>query len=224
MDNFTKQKDRRIQRTRRVLRDALMALIMEKDFDAITIQDVADRADVNRATFYLHFKDKQDLLFRSMQEIFDDLVARMKPPPTGENFRLDVPPEGAASMFRHIAENADFYRVALGEKGIASFLARVRTFLCEVSSRRLLQLQPDRKQYRIPVDVVASFSAGAIIGMTIWWLNSGMALTPEAMAENTMMLSAMGAYWGIHKALPPLGNPDSPLKIPSRKSRDGGKK
>jgi len=182
-----------------------MGLILEKDFDAITIQEIADRADVNRATFYLHFRDKQDLLFRSMQEIFDDLVARMKPP-TGKNFRLDVPPEGTVSMFQHIAENADFYRIALGEKGIASFLARVRDFLYEVSARRIILLQPDKKKYRVPLDVVANYSAGAIIGMTVWWLNNGMPLSPEAMAENTMMLSAMGVYWAIQKAPPPLEN------------------
>jgi hypothetical protein len=135
-----------------------------------------------------------------MQEIFDDLVARMKPP-TGKNFRLDVPPEGAVNMFRHIAENADFYRVALGEKGIASFLARVRAFLCEVSARRMLQLQPDKKNYRIPLEVVASHSAGAMIGLTVWWVNNGMPISPEAMAEDMMMLSAMGTYWAIRKNL-----------------------
>jgi hypothetical protein len=154
-----------------------------------------------------------------MQEIFDDLAARMKPP-TGKNFRLDVPPEGAVSMFRHIAENADFYRVALGEKGIASFLARVRAFLCEVSARRMLQLQPDKKNYRIPLEVVASYSAGAMIGLTVWWLNNGMPISPEAMAEHTMMLSAMGIYWAIRKIPPTSEISNSRQKKPSRKIKN----
>ncbi|MGB7539687.1 MAG: TetR/AcrR family transcriptional regulator [Anaerolineales bacterium] len=217
MEKSNEGKDRRIRRTRRALRDALMGLILERDFDAITIQEITDRADLNRATFYLHYKDKQDLLFRSMQEIFDDLAARMKPP-TGENFRIDVPPEGAVRMFEHIAENADFYRVALGEKGLASFLARVRAFLYEVSRQRLLMLQPDRTQYKIPLEVAASHSAGAIIGMTTWWLNSGIPLSPEIMASHTLALSAMGTYWSIGIA-PPAAKKNAP---PGKKAGHSG--
>jgi AcrR family transcriptional regulator len=203
MGTSVDEKDRRIRRTRKALRDALMALILEKEFDALTIREIADRADVNRATFYLHFKDKHDLLLRSMQEIFDDLAARMKPP-TGENFRMDVPPQGAVSMFEHIAENADFYRVALGERGIASFQARVRNFLTAVSAKRMLMLQPDRSQYRIPLEVVAAQSAGALVGMTVWWLERGMPLSPEVMASYTLSLTAMGTYWAIRKNPPPI--------------------
>jgi AcrR family transcriptional regulator len=209
MEKSNIEKDRRIRRSRKALRDALMALILEKDFDAITIQEIADRADVNRATFYLHFKDKQDLLLRSMQEIFDDLVVRMKTP-TGENFRMDVPPEGAVDMFRHITENADFYRAALGEKGIASFQMRVRVFLYEVASKRLLLLQPDRKQYRIPLEVVAGHSAGALMGMTAWWLENGMPFSPEIMASYVLELTALGTYWAIQKDPPPLGKAGAP--------------
>jgi AcrR family transcriptional regulator len=206
MENAVEEKDRRIRRTRKALRDALMALVQEKEFDAITIQEIADRADVNRTTFYLHYKDKQDLLLGSMQEIFDELAARLKPP-TGENFRMDIPPQGAASMFEHIAENADFYRAALGEKGIASFQARVRNFLFEVAAKRLLLLQPDRSRCRIPLEVVAAQSAGALFGLTVWWLEHGMPFPPEVMASHTLTLTAMGTYWAIRKTPPPLRKP-----------------
>ena len=219
MENPREEKDRRIRRTRKSLRDALMALILEKEFDAITIQEIADRADVNRATFYLHFKDKQDLLLRSMQEIFDDLAARMQPP-TGENFRMDVPPQGAVSMFEHIAENADFYRAALGEKGIASFQARVRASLTEVSAKRLMMLQPDRTQDRIPLEITAAHTAGALMGMTIWWLEHGMPFSPEIMASHVMMLAAMGSYWAIRKVPPPMETPTSQQKKQSRKLKE----
>jgi AcrR family transcriptional regulator len=212
MESAIREKDRRIRRSRKALRDALMSLVLEKEFASITIQEIADRADVNRATFYLHFKDKQDLLLRSMQEIFDDLAARIKPP-TGENFRMDVPPQGVVSMFEHIAENADFYQAALGEKGIASFQARVLKFLTEVSAKRMLMLQPDRSRYRIPLEVVAAQSAGALMGMMAWWLERGMPISPEAMASHALMLTAMGTYWAIRK------NPPSLRKTAAAKSK-----
>src|SRR5690348_13436851 len=77
MESITPRKeDRRKERTRQLLRDALLELISEKGYEAITLQDITDRANVARPTFYLHFKDKQDLLFSSIREIYDDLVAR----------------------------------------------------------------------------------------------------------------------------------------------------
>jgi AcrR family transcriptional regulator len=63
--------DPRIERTREMLRNALMALIQEKGFDAISVQDITERARLNRATFYLHYRDKQDLLIRTNEEVFD---------------------------------------------------------------------------------------------------------------------------------------------------------
>ena len=68
--------DRRIRRTRNQLGQALRELIIEKSYEAITIQDIADRADVNRATFYLHYGTKEELLVTSLTEIFDELVVQ----------------------------------------------------------------------------------------------------------------------------------------------------
>jgi AcrR family transcriptional regulator len=68
--------DRRKARTRQLLRDALMALIVEKGYEAISIQDIVDRANVARPTFYLHFKDKEELLFTSLVEIYEELFSR----------------------------------------------------------------------------------------------------------------------------------------------------
>jgi AcrR family transcriptional regulator len=215
MENAVEEKDRRIRRSRKALRDALMGLILEKEFDTISIQEIADRADVNRTTFYLHFKDKQDLLLRSMREIFDELAARMKPP-TGENFRMDVPPEGTVNMFRHIGENSEFYRAALGEKGIASFQERIRKYLFDMSLRRILLLQPDQSRYRIPPAEVAAQTAGALMGIIVWWLEQGMPVPPEAVALDTLQLTIMGTYWAIRRNPPPLRMAAGPERKPHR--------
>ena len=116
--------DRRILRTRKLLWEALIALIQEKEYSEITIQDIADRANVNRVTFYLHYRDKQDLLENSVEVIFNDLTSKITPL-TGEKFRLDVPPEGMTLVYRYIAENAKFYRIILGENGIPFLVDRI---------------------------------------------------------------------------------------------------
>lgn len=69
--------DRRTNRTRRLLRNALMAAILEKGYDAITIEDITERADLGRTTFYLHYKDKEDLLIESLEAITDELRAQV---------------------------------------------------------------------------------------------------------------------------------------------------
>src|SRR5882724_5885460 len=104
--------DRRISRTRKHLWEALVALIEEKDYSEITIQDIADRADVHRVTFYLHYRDKHDLLLNNVDSILHDLTAKIKPS-TGEDFRTDIPPQGLVFAFQYIAENATFYRIVL---------------------------------------------------------------------------------------------------------------
>ncbi|MEO8397816.1 MAG: helix-turn-helix domain-containing protein, partial [Chloroflexota bacterium] len=73
MTETVRKPDRRIERTRQLLSKALMDLIIERGYDTITIQDITDRANVSRATFYLHYKDKDELLYQSMTKIYDAL-------------------------------------------------------------------------------------------------------------------------------------------------------
>ena len=76
MTKELKRLDPRVVRTRQMLRDALVSLIAEKGFDALTVQDIADRATLNRATFYLHYQDKHELLINSLRDAIDNKCAR----------------------------------------------------------------------------------------------------------------------------------------------------
>jgi len=70
----TERVDRRVQRTRQLLNEALMSLIVEKGYEAITVQDIIDRANLGRSTFYAHYQDKEDLLLSGMEKIVHSLV------------------------------------------------------------------------------------------------------------------------------------------------------
>src|SRR5689334_7087645 len=107
--------DRRARRTRIMLRDALVDLILEKGYEAITIQDITDRADLARATFYLHFKDKEDLLASSLEELYEELVARTR---TLERQGWIPDPPYSLIAFEHAQENANLYRVLLNGDGM----------------------------------------------------------------------------------------------------------
>src|SRR5664279_2433284 len=112
------KRDRRIERTRQLLSKALMDLIVERGYESITIQDITDRANVSRTTFYLHFKDKDELLFASMEKIYDGLVSGHK-----GLMPIDVTEADFESVtcnandFEHVAEFADFYRAMLSKQG-----------------------------------------------------------------------------------------------------------
>lgn len=76
---MSKKLDPRVRRTRQLLRDALVALIDEQGYEKITVQDITQRATLNRATFYLHYRDKLDLLYQSSAEILQELVSSIQP-------------------------------------------------------------------------------------------------------------------------------------------------
>ena len=187
--------DRRVLRTRKLLWEALIALIEEKDYSEITIQDIADRANVNRVTFYLHYRDKQDLLVKSVEVIFEELAAKTTPL-TGDAFRLDVAPQGMTLVYRHIAGNARFYRKLLSENGIPMLVDRLRKFLAELTMQRFQLAMPPGRKGPIPLEVVAEYAAGSIIGLITWWLENDMPIPPDEFSHQTLLLTAFGPYWG----------------------------
>lgn len=195
--------DRRVERTFNALRDALMALIAEKGYDAITIQDIVDRANVARATFYLHFKDKDELMFRAMRVIYDDITARLARQMPWHEWDDD-------SDFQHVAQYADFYSAMLSAKGSMGFLAQVRAYLAAEIERAMREaLRPDHRP-RIPLPVVAAYCAGAQVGLLWWWVENRMPFPADVMSRYAVQLSVMGFIWGIGAESLVLAQPDLP--------------
>jgi len=195
MNSTNPKIDRRILRTQKLLWEALIDLIQEKEYSEITIQDIADRANVNRVTFYLHYRDKQDLLVKSVEVIFNDLTSKITSL-TGENFRLDIPPEGMTLVYQYIADNARFYRIILGENGIPFLIDRFRKYLVETAVQRFQMLTPAQNQAPLALEMVAEYAAGSIIGLINWWLENDMPIPPAEFAQQTLLLTAHGVYWG----------------------------
>src|SRR5689334_22964558 len=146
--------DRRKVRTRQMLRSALIALILEKGYDATTVEDITNHANLGRATFYLHYRDKEELLVSTLQNIFDELVKNLKP------ISLESDPTAQAQAliaFQHAAENRDLYRVMLSGQGSGSLIRRVREYLSNILRQRieglLQQLPPGAMP--IPVEILA---------------------------------------------------------------------
>lgn len=183
--------DRRVQRTRRLLRDALLELILEQGYDATTVQDITDRANLGRATFYLHYKDKDELLFKSLQEILDDLVAEMQPFSEGKWRISSAGPIAVA--FEHTAENADLYRVLLNTHGGTAVQERLRGYMAGYA-RQLIQAHTAETGATplVPVDVLASYVAGSLVALIAWWLEHDMPYPAQEMVGMYRRLLLLG--------------------------------
>ena len=193
MENGEKKMDRRAIRTRRALREALIALILQKGYESITVQDITDRADLNRGTLYLHYRDKQDLLLSSSNDVYNELLAQFTPISV-QNLSIEIPERHLTIVFQHVAANVDYYRVMLGEHGVTAFITRLRRLICQVSLERLQALRNVVPAKPFPSEFVAGFSGGAVIGVLEWWLENNMPVSPEELARYTLQLTVSGLY------------------------------
>jgi AcrR family transcriptional regulator len=195
--------DLRVRRTRKLLRDALVALIEEHGFEALTVADIADRAMINRATFYRHYRDKGDLLTHCMDDVFEELAAQSRPPhaETGER-DFDAPAANLEAMLAHVADNADFYRVMLGKDGAGAFVSRLRDYLRRVAAARWQTIGGHSVQPTMPPELILNFIASAYIGVIVWWVEHDCPGSPAAVAAHLLTLTMQGPYRAFGLELP----------------------
>jgi len=192
MNDLKKRKsDRRISRTRRGLQEALFALILEKGYESITIEEITTRADLGRTTFYLHYHDKEDLLMQSLSDQVDGLVNRLAQFPLAgtDQSRGPVSDDEVTPLivlvFQYVAQNRVFYNVLLRGEGTYSAMHRLRQLLTEAIDR-VIQHFTQRSDHAlkplVPLEVFINSLAGAWIGLMTWWLEEDLPYTPEQMA------------------------------------------
>lgn len=183
--------DRRVQRTRALLRDALFELINEKGYASIKIQDITDRANLNRVTFYFHYKDKDDLMFKVMQDLYDTLAANQSPTQSLHEWSR----QDTLSAFRHIQAYAHLYKVLLSEKGSISLIGRLMDYFAQEGINKAKATLPNDANLPLPLEIAEHFYAGAFVGLVRWWVLHDMPYTPEAMAEMCHKLETNSGMW-----------------------------
>jgi len=187
--------DPRIERTREALGDALIELIEEAGFEAVSVRSIAERARVNRATFYQHYRSKDDLLLRVSEAAFDGLAAEAGPIDV-ENLDFQEPPLQLVLLFEYLARHRSFFRAVLGKTGVSLFSTRMREYLATYIRRRIGALHALYPAATPILDdaFIGEYVAGAVMGVVIWWLESEKPHSPAYMADRFGWLSAAGAY------------------------------
>ena len=177
-ENPVRKPDSRAVHTRDRLGDALIALLLAKPFDDITVQEVLDRAGVSRSTFYEHYRDKNDLFLSDVDEFFaamSTLLARRNDPservaPVAE-FCAHV--AGARDMYAAMVASGRMHDV--NELGAAHFARGIAARLA--GQRRGAAMSTETRS------ALAHGLAGALMSMLTWWVRRGMIETPQRMDE-----------------------------------------
>jgi AcrR family transcriptional regulator len=181
VQNIEVVEDLRVRRTRKMIQEALLELTVEKGYAAITVQDIADRAMINRSTFYRHYLDKDDLLVQYMDEVTaltaedDDAMERTFP---GEK---EIP-TGLIKLLRHIGQHSEFYRVMLSANGHPVVTDRLRR---NAEDRfRYLLTRPGivPTPSKSPLDMKLTYISCAGIGAITWWVENNLPCSAEELA------------------------------------------
>lgn len=166
------QADLRVQRTRRLIFQAFIALTIERGFGSLTVRDIAERAGINRSTFYRHYLDKYGLLEAYMAEIA--ALTEAAPPSVGGSAQ-----RGPVALLRHIQQHADFYQAMLGNRCEPVFVEHFRR-----NTEQHLRAWLVRREEAggAPAELWLRCLAYAGIGAIRWWLEEGRSIAPEQLA------------------------------------------
>ena len=168
--------DRRSQRTRQLLSTALIEVMLEKRYDEITVQDIIDRANVGRSTFYAHFLDKEDLLVSQLTRVLDALTQQHGPFVAGE-----LTPASLVPFFQHVQEHHRLYTALARGGGIEMLFKKGQERMRQNIEQHLRAVIPVEQMPAAPLSLIAAYVAGAILTMLTWWLDQGMSHTPQQM-------------------------------------------
>lgn len=171
---------RRKQRTRNALKKAAAELLMRKGYESLTIQDITDQLDLARATFYVHFNDKDDILWSLLQDHFSQL---------NETLQAELPlqtlnrhQQKLRLIFDYAAKERELLAVMLSDRGHITLTRRFTRYIATIIKADIEKgLTPH--QAEVPIDFKANYLAGALLQVLTWWLENDNNLSPRTLAD-----------------------------------------
>ncbi len=186
---MNKTEDRRIRKTKKAMSDALASLLLKKPLNNISVREIAELADINRGTFYLHYRDVYDMVEQLQNEIFErfnDILDNYEPKIETESlFPLIV------EVFNLLADNSELAKVLISKNGDAIFLDKLKKLLrdkCLINVKKLLRIK-NENEFQYYYDYIIAGCTGLFAS----WLEGGMKETPLEMAEFTEKFILEGA-------------------------------
>src|SRR5208283_3951310 len=171
------QSDKRPQRTQQALRDALLELVVEPGYEKSSVQDILDRAGVGRATFYEYFRNKEDLLRRSLDQLREHLMQEWNSASRG-GAQSRVALGFSLAFFQHVDGHRKLYRAIVGRESGVIVDRQMRRLLADLVHEDLGTLG-HLARIGNTADMAAQYVAGALMAIVTWWLDRNIKLSAE---------------------------------------------
>jgi AcrR family transcriptional regulator len=172
--------DRRPLRTRQVLKEALIQLVLERGYESITVQDILDRANVGRSAFYAHFRDKEDLLLSGFEEIAEGIR---------QHFPANAPAEQleqnthslTLSIFTHAQSHRPLFKAMFGKQGGEVVVRQLRKLLIDLAGEQIRAITHQGQGVRltVPEEALVQWVVSSFLALLTWWLDQDIPLTAE---------------------------------------------
>jgi AcrR family transcriptional regulator len=179
--------DRRVRRTHALLHRSLIELILEKGYRKITVQDILDRADVGRSTFYAHFRSKDDLLVNGWEDARASFAEQIR----SSNERAELL-EPMLVFFQHIDDHRQLYRAMVGKQGSELIDRAIRKLLSEMVGEHLRSRVAVSERDKRRLEVAVQFVVGGLVGLVTWWLDTGAPFTVDEIHASFQRLATHG--------------------------------
>lgn len=171
------KEDRRTKLTRQRLHEALVSLAIERGYDAITVQEVLDRAEIARSTFYAHFRDKEDLLLSGFRDKGGALFCNPSAAKGGGVFA-----GLAISLFEHVYENRALANAFSGSASSGMVFAHLRNLVI-VEARNRLKERATSPAQEIPDEIIVQYVASTLFGLLTWWMDHNFPYMAQEMSD-----------------------------------------
>ncbi|MFD1672914.1 TetR/AcrR family transcriptional regulator [Agrilactobacillus yilanensis] len=212
---MAKKQDLRVIRTRKMIVDAFIKLVQENGFENLTVQEIADEAMINRATFYAHFKDKQDLYHYVFSFALDSIKEVLSIEILTTDHKVDISNvENMLSRFFRLAQdNRGFFKILTSSNNTTTLTETLRSVLQERYAEIFDNLEIKQGQTLIPTSFIIDYMTSIFVGILHWWLNNNSDFSPEHMAKLVIQLIANGhlTVMGVEMTYDPshLDKPDN---------------
>lgn len=141
-------------------------MIIEKGYEKITVQDIIDRANVGRTTFYSHFQDKQDLLLSGSEKL-DHIFENFRSESSLEKSNWDF----SLVLFQHAGEQRTAFKALFGKQAGAVMLNHLQKALTAYLKEQFQAMFPKKKQ-PVPLDIFVQYFVSTFLGLLTWWLDN----------------------------------------------------
>lgn len=186
--------DLRVQRTNKLIVDAFIHLVEKKGYEQVTVQDIADEAMINRATFYAHYKDKQDLYERIFDLALDSFsgILSSEDIVQGNRIRLKNVETTMTAIFQHIHDNRQFYLTIMDGSAIEVIRQKLGILLPMRYAEIFSSLRITESDIDVPLDFVIEYITSIFVGTLHWWLTAETTMPPNQLAKLVIKLVANG--------------------------------